>query len=791
MAIALDNCPAPGRSCSRRLGRLESYFSANEITMRAAVLVSGRVDARGMSDAFRALLTTNPVLRSVVLREEHGFALHTPDSISNQATIDVRPGNPRAFVDKFAETIDQTTHLVELAVIEDKHESAVAMTICHCISDLTALTGYMHELWENYTDLMENGTLPERGIRPIPNGPEHWVTPAELPKSPVRQQDLTMAQLPSRSPANTTAANAPSGKADFRDRIHLEFSRATTDALRRATKARGTTVHAAVAGAILTAERSLIARKGPVPMALRSSVDLRRRLPDQSVEPLAATAFIGMITTYLHVDHEDSALSVGKLVVDDIRDRIADGTAIASSVQSAESQRPATSYAANGGTIPEIPTPAGTEIKKVVFGSGKEIKRSAPLYYGSWTYSGQLNIDIGVPRSTVPKSAQRRLESKIRSAILHIAGSDLTTRESRPPVPRGRFLRKTLAGICLSLVCLLGLAPSAFACSRVTWSGSDGRVVTGRSMDWPDWFNEHLYVIPRGLTQDGAGGVDSVTWTGKYGAAVIAGSVVPDEPVDAAFDGMNENGLVANLLFLGETDFGPAPTDHRPRLSVAGWVPYVLTNFGTVNEVVAAFQDPELYIAPAMFGPNRSQYPTVHLAVSDASGDSAIFEYLDGKVVVHHGRQYQVMTNSPTYDEQLAIAKSWESQDRNHSLPGSVQAKDRFVRASYYLSRLPATADERQAVAGVFSVMRNVQVPWGAGGSERYATHWVTVADATAKTYYFESMLSPNVVQLDLKGIDFAPGSGVRAVRLQEDYSLIGNIDNKLVPAAPIALLAP
>jgi choloylglycine hydrolase len=310
-------------------------------------------------------------------------------------------------------------------------------------------------------------------------------------------------------------------------------------------------------------------------------------------------------------------------------------------------------------------------------------------------------------------------------------------------------------------------------------------------MDWPDWFDEHLYVIPRGLRQDGAGGVDSLSWTGKYGATVIAGSVVPDEPVDAAFDGMNENGLVANMLFLGETDFGPAPTDHRPRLSVAGWVPYVLTNFGTVNEVVAAFENPAIYIAPTMFGPNRSQYPTVHLAVSDASGDSAIFEYLDGKVVVHHGHQYQVMTNSPTYDEQLAINKSWEGQDRNQSLPGSIQAKDRFVRASYYLSQLPTDADERQAVAGVFSVMRNVQVPWGAGGPERYATHWVTVADATAKTYYFESTISPNVVWLDLNKIDFAAGSGVRAVALQENSSLIGNINDELLPAAPIALLAP
>jgi len=81
---------------------------------------------------------------------------------------------------------------------------------------------------------------------------------------------------------------------------------------------------------------------------------------------------------------------------------------------------------------------------------------------------------------------------------------------------------------------------------------------------------------------------------------------------------MNEHGLVANLLYLSEADFGPAPSDNRPRLSFAGWVQYVLTSFSTVNEVVDAFSNPSIYIVPIDFGPNKIGHPTVHLAVSDA-----------------------------------------------------------------------------------------------------------------------------------------------------------------------------
>lgn len=358
---------------------------------------------------------------------------------------------------------------------------------------------------------------------------------------------------------------------------------------------------------------------------------------------------------------------------------------------------------------------------------------------------------------------------------------------------RRRVIPRILVALFAGLFTLAGVA-TAEACSRVTWLGPDGTVITGRSMDWPYSFNSHLYVIPRGLTQNGAGGPNSLTWTSKYGAIEVAGTTDPKGPIDGVFDGMNEAGLVANLLYLGEADFGQAPSDNRPRLSFAGWVQYVLTSFATVDEVVAAFTDPSIFIVPIDFGPTRSAKPTVHMSVSDASGDSAIIEYLDGKPVIHHGRQYQVMTNSPTYDEQLQLNGAWQGQDLTKNLPGSIQSKDRFVRASYYLSKLPQTTDEREAVAGVLSVIRNVSVPWGVGDAQHpnlSPTYWRSVADSTSRMYYFESTLSPNIVWVNLNHLNFDPGSGVRAVAVEDNYSLIGNINADLVPAEPISFLAP
>ena len=78
------------------------------------------------------------------------------------------------------------------------------------------------------------------------------------------------------------------------------------------------------------------------------------------------------------------------------------------------------------------------------------------------------------------------------------------------------------------------------ACSRVTWTGPDQQVITGRLMDWPYGFNAHFDVYPRGERIDGAGGVNSLFWTSRYGAVLLSGSTAPGGPVNGVFDGIIE-----------------------------------------------------------------------------------------------------------------------------------------------------------------------------------------------------------------------------------------------------------
>ena len=41
--------------------------------------------------------------------------------------------------------------------------------------------------------------------------------------------------------------------------------------------------------------------------------------------------------------------------------------------------------------------------------------------------------------------------------------------------------------------------------------------------------------------------------------------------------------------------------------------------------------------------------------MSDPNGDSAILEYKDGKLNIHHGREHKVMTNSPKATNQQLL----------------------------------------------------------------------------------------------------------------------------------------
>jgi penicillin V acylase-like amidase (Ntn superfamily) len=345
--------------------------------------------------------------------------------------------------------------------------------------------------------------------------------------------------------------------------------------------------------------------------------------------------------------------------------------------------------------------------------------------------------------------------------------------------------RRLAFGLCL-LLSVAGLAfAAAFsnACTRCVYLGPQDTVVVARSMDWVEDPGTNLYCFPRGMKRDGASGPNTITWTSKYGSVVCSFYEV------STVDGINEKGLVANVLYLVESDYGK-PDGQKPTMSIAAWAQYVLDNFATVAEAVEALRkEPFVIIAPTL--PN-GRPAHGHLSLSDPTGDSAIFEYIGGKLAIHHGREYQVMTNSPAFDQQLALDAYWQQIGGLVMLPGTNRAADRFVRASFYIKTIPQTDDPKKAVASVFSVIRGVSVPLGIsvpGQPNIGSTFWRTLYDQKNRVFYFDSATSPTVFWMPLADFDFKEDAPVKKLTLTGGKNFSGNAVGEFKPARPFEFL--
>jgi choloylglycine hydrolase len=285
------------------------------------------------------------------------------------------------------------------------------------------------------------------------------------------------------------------------------------------------------------------------------------------------------------------------------------------------------------------------------------------------------------------------------------------------------------------------------------------------------------------MNRDGAAEPKSMAWSSKYG------SVVCSFYECSTVDGINEKGLVANVLYLVESDYGIAD-GQQPVLSIALWGQYALDNYATVAEAVDALRkEPFVIVAPMLPNGKPGQG---HLSLSDPSGDSAIFEYVGGKLVIHHGRANQVMTNSPVYDQQLALNTYWQSIGGAAMLPGTSRAADRFARTSFYIHAIPQTSDAKPALASVFGVIRGASVPLGVttpGQPNIAGTIWRTVYDQKQMILYYDSATSPNVFWIPISEMNFQEGAPVKKLTLVGGKTFSGNAANEFEDAQPFKFL--
>lgn len=327
-----------------------------------------------------------------------------------------------------------------------------------------------------------------------------------------------------------------------------------------------------------------------------------------------------------------------------------------------------------------------------------------------------------------------------------------------------------------SIVLLLVIfsTSNALSCTRIFRVDKQNTVMAARSMDWLQEMDTDLVIYPRGIERDGKASIHSLSWISRYGSVVAVSRGVTT-------DGINEKGLAAHLLVLPESNYGVRDA-HLPALSVLLWAQYYLDNFQTVEEALQAMDSNLVQLEP-FFEPQIKKWLNMHLALEDASGDSAVIEYMNGKAVIYHAREDSVLTNGPTYDKQLTNLKEYQDWGGDQPLPGTSDSRDRFVRASYYLSHLSEPSSTFDAMIQLIGIIQNTSTPYGVVSTINARmmpyTVWYAIADLTHRIYYFKSVMQPNMIWVSLNNLDFSAQSPVMKLNLGHHEALTGEVSGR------------
>lgn len=339
---------------------------------------------------------------------------------------------------------------------------------------------------------------------------------------------------------------------------------------------------------------------------------------------------------------------------------------------------------------------------------------------------------------------------------------------------------KSLVILFLSIFITLNLI-QAEACTRIFMNNNYPSIMVGRNMDWMADMKTNLWVFPRGIHRNGGGGNDKnpLEWTSKYGSIIAAAYDL------TATDGFNEKGLAAHVLWLEETDYG-ARNENIRGLSVMMWLQFYLDNFASVNDAVNATNANNFQIIPYYFAPVK-KWVNLHIALEDASGDSAVIEYINGMPQIYHGNKIYILTNSPTLKNQLQNLLQYQGFGGDKPIPGTTDSKDRFVRASYYLSKMSEANSQKEEWMQLMSILDNVAEPVLTTDPQNphYGpTIWKTVSDLSQQTYYFKSYTSFNTIWANLSDFNLDESSSIMKLDLAHNPDLHGNVSKDFKPVS-------
>lgn len=316
------------------------------------------------------------------------------------------------------------------------------------------------------------------------------------------------------------------------------------------------------------------------------------------------------------------------------------------------------------------------------------------------------------------------------------------------------------------------------ACTDFKLTAKDGTHLITRSMEFGQSLNSNLRSSPRGrtFTTTTPNNKPGLSWKSLYGYLYVDGF-----GLDVSFDGMNENGLTFEYLYLpSETQYQTIPTGKD-----AQTIPYslfgdwVLSNFKTVDEVKLALN--HVYVSTQIIPQLGDAVLPAHASIYDASGKGIVVEFYNNTINIYDN--IGVMTNAPKYDWQVTNLRNYLNLSAtnpdtitqggmNYSttgqgsgavgLPGDASPPSRFVKIAFMLKNVYTAQNPIDLINLAEHIINNVDIPDGlvraadAGKVSTDTTQWVVFKDITHKVFYYRTYNDMTLRSIEMDKIDLS-----------------------------------
>lgn len=290
-------------------------------------------------------------------------------------------------------------------------------------------------------------------------------------------------------------------------------------------------------------------------------------------------------------------------------------------------------------------------------------------------------------------------------------------------------MKQKVSRFFVALIIIM-FAKAAFPCTTFVLSDGANHYVYGRNYDFL-FGGGHICINKRNVTKKSLTEKDvkQLQWTSKFGSVTFnqAGQEFP-------IGGINEKGLVIDIMWFDSTKYPEA--DDRFALSELQWIQYQLDNAESVNDVIAS--DSLLRI--------ESIIAPIHFLICDKNGNSAVIEFLKGKMVsyVNNAMPYKVLAND-SYENSVVYANYFCKKNSTHNIPFTVNSLDRFARAAKMCKNY---SNQQNIIDYSFEILSAV--------SQVNFTQWSIVYDVSQMKVYFKTIANPTRRSFEIKDIDFS-----------------------------------